>query len=488
MQQSKPDSSSHKLLLELLSERMGLELIGTRKDAALSAIDSAMAESNVATLEEYYARIRKEEHDLDRLIDAVSVGETYFFREPDQFEFLRQHIVSELQRTRGFDTPLQIWSAGCASGEEVYSIAILLEEMGVEPSSRVLGTDISKSAIAQARRARYRAWSLRSASREFTDRYFTLSDLNYQLCDRIRERAVFEQHNLNLEALPTTVTNSGCDVIFLRNVLIYFGRDTAQALVARLTSCLREGGWLITASCDPPVQGIAELESISDNGCVFYRRRAAGSHVSVLYGDTTTTPLSTASLSASAETPAKTLTPAAPAVDSCAFDARAAHDALRVGDYVEALRLTDPYRDNADAEALSVRATANLTGSLAAYRECERSCRDHPLSIELHYLRGLFLFDLGRANDAADAFRRVVYLDPSSALAHFSLGTILAKDGDIAHARRAFQNAYSICAQMDPAEIVPLTEDEPAARLATAAKARLDTLGTRPSAPEGTNP
>jgi chemotaxis protein methyltransferase CheR len=467
---------------------MGLELIGTRKEAALSAIHSAMAEANVASLEEYYARVRKEEHDLDRLIDAVSIGETYFFREPDQFEFLREHIVSELQRTRGFDTPLQIWSAGCASGEEAYSIAILLEEMGVESGSRVLGTDISKSAIAQARLASYRAWSLRSASREFTDRYFTLDNLNYQLCDRIRQRAVFEQHNLNLEALPTMVMNSGCDVIFLRNVLIYFGRESAQALVARLTSCLRDGGWLITASCDPPVQGVAELESVSINGCVFYRRRAAGSHISVPRTDPTTSPLGTAGLAARTVKPDKTPETVAPEVATCAFDAQAAQDALLVGDYVEVLRLTHPYRDNADATALSVRATANLTGSLAAYRECERSCRDHPLSIELHYLRGLFLFDLGRGDDAADAFRRVVYLDPSLALAHFSLGTILAKDGDIVRARRAFQNAYSICAQMDPDEVVPLTEDEPAERLASAAKARLDTLDTDHSEREGSNP
>jgi chemotaxis protein methyltransferase CheR len=487
MQQTRPDTPQYNQLLELLSERMGLELIGTRKDAALAAIHGAMAESNVATLEEYYARVRKEEHDLDRLIDAVSIGETYFFREPDQFDFLREHIVSELQRTRGFDTPLQIWSAGCASGEEAYSIAILLEEMGVEPNSRVLGTDISKSAIARARSASYRAWSLRTASRDFSDRYFTLDNLNYQLCDRIRERAVFEQHNLNFEALPAMAMNSGCDVIFLRNVLIYFGRDSAHALVTRLTSCLREGGWLITASCDPPVQGIAELESISSNGCVFYRRRAAGSHAFLPHGDQTPA-LPGAGQSASTEKPDDINATDAPVAGICAFDAHAAQDALRVGNYVEALRLTDAYPDNAEAKALSVRATANLTGSLAAYRECERSCRDHPLSIELHYLRGVFLFDLGRANDAADAFRRVVYLDPSSALAHFSLGTILAKSGDIARARRAFQNAYSICAQMDPADVVPLTDDEPAEQMAAAVKARLDTLGTDHTEGERSNP
>ena len=149
---------------------------------------------------------------------------------------------------------------------------------------------------------------------------------------------------------------------------------------------------------------------------------------------------------------------------------------MRVGDYALVLKLTEGHRDDAGAKALSVRATANLVGSLAAYRESDRACRDHPLSVELHYLRGLFLFDLGHTNDAADAFRRVVYLDPSLALAHFSLGTILAKAGDVARAKRAFLNAHSLCAQMDPTEVVPLTEHEPAASLAAAAKARIDAL------------
>lgn len=484
MQSNSPDTSTPGRLLELLSERMGLELIGTRREAALSAIRSAMAESRIETLEEYYTRITQEEKDLDRLIDAVSVGETYFFREPLQFDFLRENIVYELQRTRGAEQPIRVWSAGCASGEEAYSIAIILEEMGVDPRSKVLGTDISKSAIAQARAARYRAWSLRTASGDFMNRYFSLEGLTYQLCRRVRERAVFEQHSLTSPAVPALLIGQPCDVIFLRNVLIYFSRETVHAIVERMISCLVPGGWLITASCDPPIQGIDDLETVASNGCVFYRRRSrvpwssgtTDRRVPAEPGsDAPPDAITAAATQTIAAAPAPTPPTEHPAAAS-PFDAGPAQSAMRMGDYVEVLRLAAERPDDAAAKAFTIRATANLTGSVAAYRECERACRDHPLSVELHYLLGLFLADLGRSADAADAFRRVVYLDPSLALGHFSLATILASAGDTERAVRAYRNAHRLCARMNPAEIVPLTEDEPAAGLAAAAKARIDTL------------
>jgi chemotaxis protein methyltransferase CheR len=477
MQETRPDDNAPDRLLTLLSDRMGLELIGTRRESALAAIRSAMAESDIVSLDEYYARITSEEKDLDRLIDAVSIGETYFFREPAQFEFLREQIISDARRARGFDTPINIWSAGCASGEEAYSIAILLEETGVSTSSRILGTDISKAAISQARLANYRAWSLRTADSTFLDRYFALDGLHYKLCDRIRKRATFEHHNLSAPGLPPSVLGGDMDVIFLRNVLIYFGREMSKSLVARLSSALRPGGWLITASCDPPVQGVPELEAISSDGCVFYRRRSTATG---FVPSPRTSPLDEEPKRiVPAKAPAKTSATSAKA-DSAqeteTFDRQAAHLALRTGDYVEVLRLTDRCRNESEASALAARATANLAGSLAAYRECERACRNHPLSADLHYLRGVFLFDLGRCTDAADAFRRVVYLDPSSALAHFSLGTLLEKLGDTSRALRAFQNAQALCSQMDPDQVVPLTDDETAANLATAVLGRIDRL------------
>jgi chemotaxis protein methyltransferase CheR len=146
------------------------------------------------------------------------------------------------------------------------------------------------------------------------------------------------------------------------------------------------------------------------------------------------------------------------------------------GDYAAALRLIQDRPMDADARALSVRAVANVTGSLAAYREAERACRDHPLAVELHYLRGIFLSDLGRNDDAADAFRRVTYLDPSLALAHYALGRVLVKTGDLRRAERAFQTAHELCADMDPSAPLPLTEQEPAVNLADASRDEIELL------------
>jgi chemotaxis protein methyltransferase CheR len=481
------DTDEHARLLALLTEHTGMELVGTRRDTALAAIEGAMTDAGIRSIDEYYARVAAGDHDLELLVDAVSIGETYFFREPAQFDFVREEIIAEIKSSRGPDTPIQMWSAGCATGEEAYSLAILLEETEITPVSKVLGTDISRAAVEGARSACYRPWSLRTLDRDVSDRYFEFDGTYYRLHERIRNRATFEQRNLVGPKHETAALHDAFDVVFLRNVLIYFDRPTVELIVGRVTRALRHGGWLITASCDPPVQGIGELQSISKRGCVFYRRAKAHAafvdfpglqqplHDSIRHLPSAS-PEPISANRAQAPTPDLMLSPDGSLPDASAAP-DAALEAFENGDYETVLQLTRGRRGDVAACSLSVRAVANLSGSLAAYRDAERACRDHPFSAELHYLRGLFLSDLGRDDDAADAFRRVTYLEPQHALAHYALGRALAKAGHAQRARRAFQTAHELCDEMDPAATLPLTEDEPAARLASAARLEIELLG-----------
>jgi len=465
------DSAEHARLIALLTEHTGMELVGTRRDTALAAIEGAMADAGVHSVAEYHARIAAGDRDLERLVDAVSIGETYFFREPTQFDFIREEVIPEIKAARGPDTPLQMWSAACSTGEETYSLAILLEETGITPISKVLGTDISRAAINGARAARYRPWSLRTLDREWTERYFTLDDSYYRLHEHLRQRATFGQHNLVGVGPTAAVMHDSFDVIFLRNVLIYFDRPTVDLIVKRIAKTLRHGGWLVTASCDPPIEGINELQPVSKRGCVFYRRTK---------GHKTFVDLAGLEMSP-VEVPKPLPAPIRlPEPNAAAHDETHHHElALRAfenGDYEEVLRLTRDHPEHAEARSLSARAVANLSGTPAAYREVERACLDHPLCVELHYLRGLFLSDLGRDDDAADAFRRVTYLEPHLALAHYALGRVLAKTGDRRRAARAFQTAHELCDAMNPTDTLPLSDDEHAAQLAQAARIEIDIL------------
>jgi chemotaxis protein methyltransferase CheR len=153
----------------------------------------------------------------------------------------------------------------------------------------------------------------------------------------------------------------------------------------------------------------------------------------------------------------------------------AARDDLAAGQYARAAERTRPHGDVAEAAALRVRALANLDPAEADQASAEAIER-HPLSSELHYLRAVILHGLGSEIEAARAARRVLYLDRSLAIAHFLLGTILRRRGDRAGAWRSFRNARDLCASRPGAEVVALTDGEPAGRLAEAAALQMTRL------------
>jgi chemotaxis protein methyltransferase CheR len=134
---------------------------------------------------------------------------------------------------------------------------------------------------------------------------------------------------------------------------------------------------------------------------------------------------------------------------------------------------------DAAGAALHIRALANLEPRLAE-RACAEAVARHALSAELHYLHAALLLELGRDDEAVQAVRRVIYLDRSLAVGHFTLGALLRGRGDLAGARRAYRNARDLCAARPPEETVPLGDGEPAGRLAAAAAAELGTLDSWP--------
>jgi chemotaxis protein methyltransferase CheR len=149
-------------LLQLLATRTGLTFAPSRQGFAVAGIRRAMVKAGIAHTVDYLDGLHATRYSFDDLIVEMTVGETYFFRDPAQLDHLRGEIVPEIQRRRGLNHVLRVWSAGCASGEEAYSLAILLEEAGLAERSHILATDISRRrhhlpALSAARhRRRYR--------------------------------------------------------------------------------------------------------------------------------------------------------------------------------------------------------------------------------------------------------------------------------------------------------------------------------------------
>ncbi|MFY2560217.1 CheR family methyltransferase [Corallococcus terminator] len=268
-------------VLALVEERAGLAPPSCPASAE-EGISRAMARAGLGDFDEYRARITSDSAAMDDLLTELTIGETYFFRTHDHFEFLRRVVLPELRERHGPDYTVKMWSAACSSGEEPYSMAALLMTEGWGEHMAVYGTDVSRTALARARRAHYGEWSLRGPWAERMRVHLRPEGRQYVLAPEVKQRVRFSYLNLALDTWPSP--ESGIwklDVIFCRNVLIYFNGSTIEAVARRLHASLGEGGVLFTGPSDPPLGGLAPLEPVLTDWGVLYRRLPPGAFVAV---------------------------------------------------------------------------------------------------------------------------------------------------------------------------------------------------------------
>jgi len=223
-------------LSDYLTARVGLQFAKRNWKELQQKMTAAMTDFGFDQVEEFIEgllSLSPTQKQIEILASHLTVGETYFFREPAHFEVIRHEVIPDVLRRRGPGHKLRVWSAGCASGEEAYSLAIAVEEAGLADRAHILGTDISRAALAAAREASYGTWSLRGVDDGLVRRYFRRAQDRRLLDERISKRVAFEFLNLALDAYPSVAAGVwGMDLILCRNVLIYFDRQTI-ARVAR---------------------------------------------------------------------------------------------------------------------------------------------------------------------------------------------------------------------------------------------------------------
>ncbi len=476
--------ASLEVVLRFAARLTGLAL-ADRREAAEAGIRRAMARAGAADPARYLERIGRDADALDDLLSELTVGETYFFREPAAFDFLRRTVLPGLRGRR--DIP-RAWSAGCATGEEAYSLAILFEQEGLGGRYELLGTDLCRGALERARRGVYRPWSLRGERAAAVRPYLEHVGSLYRVVEGIRSRVTFRALNLARDPYPCT-GGRGLDVILCRNVLIYLDRETVRRVADGLLQALAPGGWLLTASSDPPLAEQAPFEVVTAPEGVFYRRGSIGARAAPagqLVAETAPAfeantpgegPFGDGSRHAEpAAPPAESERSPPPPVRSAADEAAQVRAALRRGDYTRAAELTAGFEDDPALAALRVRALTGLD-LRSAEQACAAAVSRHPLATEMAYLHAALLVDLGRQDEAAEALRRVLYLDASLAVAHFTLGSVLERLGDADGARRAYRNALDLASARPPDEPLPLAEGESAGHLAEAAAAALAPQG-----------
>ena len=469
---------------KLVEAKTGLVLQSHRYADLEGGTREAMARMKIKDVGQYLRRLESERSCLDALTAKLTGGETYFFREPAQFQWVRDKLLPEIRGRLGKEQPLRAWSAGCSSGEEAYSLAILFEEEGLENHAPVKATDISYSALLKARKGLYSPWSLRGREDEWMDRYFKREPAGYRLAPRFLSRVEFEYLNLAADHYPDSAGSFwGMDLILCRNVMIYFSLKTVEDVFRKLIVSLSEGGWLVTSAADPLFEDHSHCEMIMTSAGVLYRKNSRADRHSISF------PLEAWPAPwpfAGPVAPAQPLP--APPPSAVAFPIRAPRESVKIGafpaaskaqeafermDYEQVLQLTQPHLQEAPACFLYLKALANLRGTAVAEQAAEKAVQVHPLVPELHFLRAVLLMNMGRDRDAAVNLRRVLYLDRTLAVAHFTLGSVLLRLQDREGAGRSYENALRLCRELPVEAVLPLSDGESAGQLREAAQTQL---------------
>jgi chemotaxis protein methyltransferase CheR len=415
----------------LVRRRTGIAVPEARQLDLERAVRRAVRDLAAEDVADLYRRLQPGEgaEALDALVAALDVTETYFLRDASQVRALADRILPELIASRRPERRLRLWSAGCSTGEEAYTLAILLH--GLLPDLRrwdvrILATDVNGRSLRRAARGVYGEWSFRGVPQAVRARHFSPSGDRYEVAAELRDMVTFAKLNLVEDHYPSPLTGTtAMDLILCRNVLLYFDPGTARSVVGRLAETLTADGWLLVSQVEAILGPFEGLEA-GMPGAAAYRKAGQPEPAGVL--------------PAAPPPPRPVLTPPAPAVGAhppAATGAPPPSPGDRPAGCQEALEL---WRNGCTEDAVR--------------RLDEEAARD-PLAPAAHYLLGLIRLDQGRQDEALVSFRRCTCADPGFVLGHLAKAGQLARLGLRAQAKASLGNAERLLAALHPDDPVP---------------------------------
>ncbi|TWB37576.1 CheR family methyltransferase [Nitrospirillum pindoramense] len=424
---------------------------------------------------------------LEALAGQLTVGETYFFREPRSFEILGQNILPDLiaERRAAGTLALRIWSAACCTGEEAYSLAMLLDTLLPDRSAwtiTLLATDVNPRFLRRAAEGTYGEWSFRGVDPALRSRYFTaLPGGRHRISPDIARMVTFAYHNLMDDPYPALESNTNAmDVILCRNVLMYFNADQAGRVVRRLSHALVDNGWLLPSSVDGAPTLFTPLTFVPFDGATVYRKVSLPAPA----------PPPVHRHSPPMPAPVPTPVPAAPLppvvsvrppVPTLAHY-RALYDLGRYGDAVEGLeaRLAVAPADEA-AMLLLARCYANQGHLAEAAHWCQGVLNHNRVSAEAHHLLAMIQQERGDAAAAAMSLQRALFLAPQSIATHLAMANLARSQGRIRDARKHYRNIMGLLQGHRPDDILPDLEGMTVGRLMDVAAHAHAALGGDPA-------
>ncbi len=449
-------------LVSLIRSRTGLRVSDTKTDDMFEAIGNLLVSRRLTGATALLMKLNtlpSTDTLWQELIDIITVGETYFFRNQDQFNALRAEVIPALvnKRRESGNKYLRLWCAGCATGEEPYSLAILLRELIPDYQSwqiTLLATDINEASLERAKRGIYRSWSFRNETPPAVQqRWFKADDDNFRLDPAIKNMVTFRSLNLVSDEYPSFESGlTHLDLILCRNVTIYFDQETTRKVVARFYESLIPNGWLVVGHSEPMASTYHEFAPRNFTNTVLYQK-SAEPLASVVQPELAPANSIERGM-AFAATPTPQIWPRVPQPAIVSPDQGKTLKSSRPQAQVEAQSAPVPMTAWQRAKA-----AADVEGwqeALVFLAEAEAEDKFQP---QVLYLRAIIQLHLEDVGGAFISLRQALYCDSQFALAYFTLGELYERSGDYKNAARQWKSAQTAITSLEPNTHLPFGED-----------------------------
>lgn len=370
----------------------------------------------------------------DACSNHLTIGETYFFREPRAFDLVLDYARKKFGGSGGNKEQLRIWSAGCCTGEEPYSIAMALRQAMPEQDPAaitILATDINARHLRIAQAGVYRQWSFRNTHAASQSANFSEEgDNQFRINDQIRKLVQFSELNLAAPDYPSVANNTHTmDIIFCRNVLMYFSKQQAKKVIERFRQCLVDGGWLIVNPSEASAELFPGFSRVYYPDAIYFQKTSHGSEPTVIH----------------------------PAKES----ADVTHSNPRV-----------------PATKVEARPKAPRLRKQPCKPEQTPVSGDESPTAEFFHAKALQAIESGDQRNAMQHLKRVVYLNPDFILAHYLMGVLQSAQNKHSEAARQFSVAGELLAALDGDDIVPGSDGLSAAYLQESIRSYMDKAGS----------
>lgn len=482
----------------LVAQRLGLCFDNGKLGFLADVLSQRMERTGCGQFSSYHQLITapaRGPDELRALAEQLTVCETYFFRYADHFRAFTEAVVPDRIETRAHHRQLRILSAGCATGDEAYSLAILIRERLPVLASwdlAIRGIDVNVSVLDRARRGRYTAWSLREAPADLQAKYFRADGRELLLDSAVRSMVAFEERNL-VEEDPLFWRCDAFDIVFCRNVTMYFTPETTRTVIARIAGSLAPGGFLFLGHAET-LRGISQDFHLRHTHESFYYQRReerdvrscaaiaqppaadddsvrrsvptvietgdswfdiirrASEHIANLTAERSKPPAQTSGKTAPQGANSQAAAPAA------VWDRALVHELLRkerFGAAMELLRALPPEsKTDPDAQLLLAVLLTNGGESKEAEEVCQRLLQLDELNAGAHYLMALCREHAGGLDAAVEHDQAAVYLDSAFAMPHLHIGLIAKRSAELETAKRELSQALALLEREDASRIL----------------------------------